>query len=422
MRRTKLFSGFLVAGLLALSACGGDEAGAEAAAGAGAGAGGPPGGMQLPVETVTVQPQALSSGLQTVGSLRADESVVVRPEVAGRIERIHFQEGGRVEKGQPLISLDATLAQAALNEASANLQNSRQANARAEELAGQQLIARSDYDNTRAALGVDQARAASARAALSKMTLRAPFSGQIGLREVSVGDFVNVGQDLVALVRLDPIEVDFSVPEGALPRLRQGQPVEVGVDAFPGETFTGEIVAIAPVIDLNSRSAQIRARIPNPDFKLRPGQFARLRIDTETGSGQALMIPEQALMQDGDVRFVYTVVDGKAKKTVVETGTRVPGSIEVVQGLAAGDVVITAGQGKPMMHEGAAVMSVPAPGEAPAGAAPGAASAPGAAAADPAAPSAPGPRAPASAEPAAADAAAPAPSQTAPADDSASGG
>lgn len=360
MRRNVLFPGLLIAGLLGLlglSGCGGDEAGAEAAAG-----GGPPGEMQLPVETVTVQPQPLSGGLQTVGSLRADESVVVRPEVAGRIERIHFEEGGRVEEGQPLFSLDGSLAQASLNEASANLQNSRQANARAEQLAGQQLIARSDYDNTRAALGVDQARVASARTALSKMTLRAPFSGQIGLREVSVGEFVNVGQDLVTLVRLDPIEVDFSVPEGALPRLRQGQSVQVGVDAFPAETFTGEIVAIAPSIDLNSRSAQLRAQIPNPDFKLRPGQFARLQVDTATGSGQALMIPEQALMQEGDTRFVYTVVDGKAKRSVIQTGTRVPGAIEVVKGLKAGDVVITAGQGKPMMREGVPVMSLPPQG------------------------------------------------------------
>ncbi|MBW3550294.1 MAG: efflux RND transporter periplasmic adaptor subunit [Proteobacteria bacterium] len=347
----------LVASMLGLGACGGEDVG-----GAGA-AGGPPGDMQLPVEAITVQPQPLSAGLETVGSLRADESVVVRPEVAGRIDRIHFTEGGRVEVGQPLFSLDASQAQASLNEASANLANSRSANERAERLAEQQLIARSDYDTTRAALSVDQARVASARTALSKMTLRAPFSGQIGLREVSVGEFVNVGQDLVTLVRLDPIEVDFSVPEGALPRLRQGQPVQVSVDAFPGQSFTGEIVAIAPVIDLNSRSAQLRAQVPNPDSKLRPGQFARLQVDTGRGSPEALMVPEQALMQEGESRFVYTVVDGKAHKAPVETGVRVPGAIEVVEGLKPGDVVITAGQGKPMMHEGMPVMVLPSPGD-----------------------------------------------------------
>lgn len=161
-----------VAVLLA-SACSG---GSDAAGGPG-GAGGPPGGMPLPVEAVTIGLESLDAGLATVGSLRADESVVVRPEVAGRITRIHFQEGGRVEAGQPLFSLDAATARAALNEAEANLANSRSAAARAGELIADRLIARADYDNVRAQRAVDEARAASARTALGKMTLRAPFSG-----------------------------------------------------------------------------------------------------------------------------------------------------------------------------------------------------------------------------------------------------
>lgn len=366
MRRNMLFSGLLITGLLVLNGCGGKD---EAAA---AGAGGPPGGMQLPVETVTVQPQALVAGLQTVGSLRADELVVVRPEVAGRINRIHFTEGGRVAAGQPLFTLDGSLAQASLNEAAANLDNSRRAAARAGELSKDQLIARSDYDQARASLGVDQARAASARTALSKMTLRAPFSGQIGLREVSVGEFVSVGQDLVTLVRLDPIEVDFSVPETALAQIRNGQKLRVTIDAYPADTFAGEVVAIDPVVDANSRSARLRAQIPNPDGRLKPGQFAKLQLDTsDDGSGTdnaaALLVPEQALMQDGDTRFVYTVVDGKARKAVIKTGARVPGRVQVVEGLKAGDVVITAGQGKPMMQDGMAVMVLPPEGMAPGG-------------------------------------------------------
>ncbi|MGH8085375.1 MAG: efflux RND transporter periplasmic adaptor subunit [Lysobacter sp.] len=345
--------------MLVLAGCGEDPAAGGAAAG------GPPGGMQLPVEAVTVESQPLSAGLQTVGSLRADESVVVRPEVGGRIERIHFEEGGRVKAGQPLFTLDASVERATLKEAEANLENSRRANARAAELAETQLIARSDYDQTRAAFAVDQARVASANAALSKMTLRAPFSGRIGLREVSVGDFVSVGEDLVPLVRMDPIEVDFSVPEGALSQLASGQSIDVTVDAFPGETFGGKVVAIAPVIDPNSRSVQLRAEIPNPDGRLRPGQFAKLVLDTSEGAAKGLLVPEQALMQEGETRFVYTVVDGKAHKAVVTTGTRVPGKVQVVEGLKAGDVVITAGQAKPMMHEGMGVMVLPAGGAQP---------------------------------------------------------
>src|SRR5690606_14333640 len=228
-----------------------------------------------------------------------------------------------------------------------------------------QLIARSDYDQTRAAFAVDQARVASARAALSKMTLRAPFSGRIGLREVSVGDFVSVGEDLMPLVRMDPIKVDFSVPEGALSQVTTGQSIDITVDAFPGKTFAGTVVAIAPVIDPDSRSVQLRAQIPNPDGQLRPGQFAKLVLDTSNAVDDGLLVPEQALMQEGETRFVYTVVDGKAHKAVVTTGRRVPGKVQVVEGLKAGDVVITAGQAKPMMHEGMGVMVLPADGAKP---------------------------------------------------------
>lgn len=356
MRRHLLLLPLLVV-VLVLAGCGGSEPGPGAGGG-----GGPPGGMALPVEAVTLRPEPLSAGLETVGSLRADESVVVRPEVAGRISRIHFTEGGRVQAGQSLFTLDASLARASLNEAAANLQNSRRAVERAGQLVEENLIARADYDTARAALGVDQARVASAKTALSKMTLTAPFSGQIGLREVSVGDYVNAGQELVTLVRLDPIEVDFSLPESAMAQLQTGQSVEVTVDAYPGETFSGEVVAIDPVVDPNSRSVRLRAQIPNSDSRLRPGQFANVEVDAGAGQANALLIPEQALMQEGDVRFVYTVLDGKAHKTPIRTGKRVPGKVHVLDGLAAGDVVITAGQGKPMMREGAPVTVLPEPG------------------------------------------------------------
>jgi membrane fusion protein, multidrug efflux system len=359
MGRTTPLYGLLFATLL-LAGCGKDEA----AAGAPGGEGSPPGGGMppMPVEAVTLKPEQIAGGLQTVGSLRADESVVVRPEVAGRVVRIHFTEGGRVQAGQPLFTLDSSTARAAYNEAQANLENSRRAEARSGELVGQKLIAQADYDRARAALGVDRARAESASTALEKMTLRAPFSGQVGLREVSVGEFVNVGQDLVTLVRLDPIEVDFSVPESAIGKLEHGQHITVTVDAYPGDVFGGEVVAIDPVIDPNSRSARLRARVANPDGRLRPGQFAKLQLDTGGNAGAAILVPEQALMQDGNVRYVYTIVDGKAHRVEVQTGLRVPGKVQVTEGLKAGDTVITAGQTKPIMHEGLGVQPMPAGG------------------------------------------------------------
>lgn len=348
---------------LALAACGGDDAAGGAPGG---GPGGPPGGeMKLPVETATIKPEAFAAGLSTVGSLRADEQVTMRPETPGRITRIHFTEGSRVGAGQVLFSLDDAIARAALNEASANLENSRRISTRAGQLSKDRLIAQGDVDTARAAFAVDQARVQSARTALSKMSLRAPFAGQVGLREVSVGEYVNAGQPLVTLVRLDPIEVDFSVPETALADLETGQRLSVTVDAYPNDRFGGEVAAIDPVIDANSRSTRLRARIPNPDGRLKPGQFARLQLDTGTGTRQALLVPEQALMQDGSMRFVYTVVDGKAKRTVVKTGARTPGKVQVIEGLKAGDVVVTAGQAKPMFHDGIGVMPLPAAGATP---------------------------------------------------------
>ncbi|WP_460759162.1 efflux RND transporter periplasmic adaptor subunit [Lysobacter fragariae] len=349
-----------------LAACGKGDANAP-----GGGPGGPPGGGMppLPVEAVTLKAQQLNAGLQTVGSLRADESVVVRPEVAGRVARIAFTEGAAVRAGQPLFILDGGTQQAALNEAAANLENSRRAAERAGELVKQKLIAQSDYDRARAAYGVDQARVASARTALTKMTLSAPFSGQVGLRNVSVGAFVTVGQDLVTLVRLDPIEVDFSVPETALSQLKNGQAISITVDAFPDDQFGGTVTAIDPVIDPNSRSAKLRAQIANPDGRLRPGQFAKLQLDTGANTTQAVLVPEQALMLDGSQRYVWTIVDGKAKKVIIKTGVRVPGAFQVLEGLKAGDQVITAGQTKPMMNDGLPVKPMPADG-APAAAAP----------------------------------------------------
>lgn len=360
MRRFLSRSLISLAFLTALAACaGGDDPAAAAPAG------GPPGGMQLPVEAVTVKAEPLQAGLSTVGTLRADEAVVVRPEINGRLVKIHFQEGQRVQQGDPLFTLDPAVAQAALSEALANLENARRADARATDLGAKQLLSKSEVDSARAQLGVTRARVESARAQLDKTTIVAPFGGVIGLREVSVGEVVSPGQALVNLVRLDPMEVDFSLPESDLGLVAAGQPVTVTVDAFPGQTFEGKVSAIEPVIDINSRSAKLRASVVNPDYKLRPGLFARITLGVGDAGATAILIPEQALLQQGDTRFVYVVRDGKAARADVTTGQRLPGRVAVVAGLKEGDQVITAGQGKPMMYEGAAVMVVPEDGTAP---------------------------------------------------------
>jgi membrane fusion protein (multidrug efflux system) len=323
--------------------------------------GGPPGGEMPPtqVETVHVAPSSLANQFETVGSLRAQESAVIRPEIDGKITAINFTEGQHVAAGSQLFSLDAALAQADLNEANANLENSRRANARAGELAGKQLIARSDLDKTKADLGVDQARAASARTRLDKSQIRAPFDGVVGLREVSVGDYVKAGDALVDLVRMDPVEVDLRAPEVVLSSLALGQKINLGVDSYPGQMFNGTIVAIAPTVDLGGRSVLLRARLANSDGKLRPGMSARVQIVLGTNPN-ALMVPEQAIWPNGDEKMVYVVKDGVAKLVPVTLGVRQPGLVEIVTGLKAGDEVVTAGQLK--LFDGAKVMtSAPKP-------------------------------------------------------------
>ncbi len=350
----------VLASMCALTGC--KSKGAEGGGPGGPG-GGPPGAMQIPVEATTLKARPLTASIIATGTLRADESVTVKPEVEGRITRIDFTEGERVTLGQVLFVLDPALADADVREAQAMAEVTRTALRRADSMGARSLISKAEIDKLRADAAVMNARAASARARLAKTQIRAPFAGHAGLRDVSVGEFVTSGQALVTVVRLDPIEVDFSLPETQLTQVAVGQSIEIGFDAFRERRFVGEVVAIDPVINLASRSARVRARIANPEGALRPGLSARLALNVGEARN-ALLMPEQALLQEGDVRFVYTIKDGKAKKVIVQTGRRVPGEIEIVSGLAEGDQVMTAGQAKPMMHEGAAVMVVPGGGEA----------------------------------------------------------
>src|SRR4249919_152900 len=326
-------------------------------AGGPGGPGGFGGGMPpSAVETVVVHARPAPNTFETVGSLRSAEAIMLRPEVAGRVESIHFSDGQQVAAGTLLITLDDELVRAELNEANANLANSKRAYTRAQELAQKQLIARADLDKAQAALGVDQARAASAHTRMDKAQIRAPFGGVIGLRKVSVGDYVEAGRDLVELVRLDPLEIDLRAPETVLSTLAVGQKVLFGVDAMRDERFTATVVAISPIVELGGRSVALRARFDNPSHKLRPGMSARVRIELESNA-KALLVPEQAIVPMGEQKNVYTVVQGKAKLVAVTLGLRLPGLVEVTTGVKDGDEVIVSGLQK--VGDGAPVAAKP---------------------------------------------------------------
>jgi len=315
--------------------------------------GGPPGGVA--VETAVVTPSELKSSVRAVGTLTAEASATLRAEVPGQIIGVHFKEGQPLAKDAKLFSLEATVLEAEVNEARANANRSESALKRAQELVGKQLISGTDYDAARANYDVDVARLRSSQARLSKTVIRAPFDGFVGLRRINIGDYATIGQELVDVVQLDPLRVDFSVPETLLAVVRPDLKIEVTVDAYPDEIFAGRIIAVAPKSDVQGHSLEVRASLPNEALKLRPGLFVRVNISLGVKSN-AIVIPEQAIWPLGQNKTVYVVVDGKAQQRVVKLGDRKPGAVEITAGLEAGETIVTAGQMK--LYDGAAVRSV----------------------------------------------------------------
>jgi membrane fusion protein, multidrug efflux system len=299
----------------------------------------------------------LTERVTAVGSIRSDESVVISSEIAGRIIDILFKEGRPVERGAPLITLDDSVYQAELHQAEAKRLLAEQSNQRVTELFTRKIASASSRDEAESNLAVSNAAMELAKAHIEKTKIVAPFAGIVGLRQVSVGEYITPGQALVGLDAIDPIKVDFKVPEKYLPTVHTGQSIEIKVDAYPNETFKGEVYAIDPRVDIEGRSIFIRARVPNDDQKLRPGQFARVTLIHEV-KPDALTVPEAAIVPKGEDQFVFKVVDGKALLSRVSIGTRREGRVELVEGVAAGELVITAGQLK--IRDGAAVTVVPA--------------------------------------------------------------
>jgi membrane fusion protein (multidrug efflux system) len=313
----------------------------------------------IPVESIKAEVRSISQKIRAVGTLTSNESVVVTAEIAARVTEIDFAEGRKAGAGQILARLDGSTLTAQRDRARASLNLSQANRERAEILFQEEAISQRERDEAVAQWKLDEASLRLAQAQLEKTVLKAPFDGVLGLRHVSVGEYVQPGQAIVTLDDTDPIKVDFRVPEVYSPDLYTGQTVQVSIDAAPGRTFNGEVYAIEPTVDPVSRSLKIRAKIPNRQGVLRSGMFARIQLVLEE-KPQAIMIPEEALLSRGEERFVYRVVDGKVTEAIVRTGLRQPGMVEIVEGLSPGDTVITAGQIK--VRPGMPVTLLPASG------------------------------------------------------------
>ena len=313
-----------------------------------------------PVKTATVIVETLNVEVTAVGTLRADETVVVRPEIAGRVAAIHFKEGQAIRQNEPLITLDQAEYQAQQASSAAQLALEESSFRRLQDLDRKNLTSQQNLDEARAKLDAARAQHELNRVRLDKTVIRAPFDGTVGLRQVSPGAYVKPGDDIANLESLGAMKLDFRAPETYLSRLRTGQTLAVRVDAWPDQPFEGAIYAIEPGVDEETRTVLLRARLPNKGNKLRPGLFARISLVLERREN-ALVAPEQAIVPVGQNSFVYRVVEGKAIMTPVQLGQRRPGQVEIVQGVSAGDVLVTDGQLK--IRDGAAVKPLPPEGQ-----------------------------------------------------------
>lgn len=296
---------------------------------------------KVPVQTALAQKVLLPRGVAAVGSLRSGDSVMLRPEVTGRIAEINFAEGGKVQKGQVLIRLDDSVDRAQWEQAQANLNLANSQYRRAAQLSQQGFISKQARDEAASQLKVQQAAAALAKARLDKTVILAPFDGLIGLRNVSVGDYVSPGSDLAPIESIDPLKVDFRVPEQFLSQVRVGIELELGFDALPGQTRGGRVDAISPLVDVGGRSILLRANVPNADGALRPGMFARVQL--KFADEAAVIVPETALVPSSGAQYVFKVVDGRVQRIAVVVGQRNEGQVQIVQGLDDGDEVLISG-------------------------------------------------------------------------------
>ncbi|MDT8340583.1 MAG: efflux RND transporter periplasmic adaptor subunit [Longimicrobiales bacterium] len=325
----------------------------------GGGDGGDPGGgpPPAPVEVAVARTDTVLREIRAVGSLEAEARVTVKAESTGRVVAITVREGAPVAAGGVLLRLEAAKleAEAAVAEAAAVRAVTEEENLarqveRNRSLLSQGAISPQAFDDLQAAHRSAQARVQEAEAALrltrerlADATVRAPFGGEVGMRMVDLGDYVAPGDDLFQLVDNDPMEVRFAVPERYLGAVAPGARVEVRVRNLPEGVFAGEVVFLSPAVDPASRTVVVKARVSNPDGRLRAGQFADVRMELERRT-DAVVVPESAVVTGRADDAVFVVRGGSVVRRPVTLGTRMGADVEILEGLAAGDTVVVAGQ------------------------------------------------------------------------------
>lgn len=315
---------------------------------AGGGCGGDGGGPPEPVVEVAAARPVRSEVeilIPAVGTIEADERVVLQPESAGLIESLHFVEGQRVSKGDVLFRMRARKEQAQVAQARADQELARSNLERAQTLAGTKAISQQELDLMESTLAARTATYELENRRLEERVIVAPFNGVVGTREVSVGQYVNAGEPLATLVEDVRVKVRFRLPERRLAVVRTGQTARVQVSAFGDRRFEGRIDLVSPEVDPGTRTVEVRAIVANPEGLLRPGMFGRVELVLGT-KPDALVVPESALIPSLDKFGVYRIEDERAKWVPVTLGVRLPGKVELESGVTEADQIVVAGTQK----------------------------------------------------------------------------
>ena len=311
---------------------------------------------QRPVGVVVApaRMERLAVELEALGTAYANESVDIASKVSNLVVAVRFAEGQKVRRGELLVELDGEQARADVAIAEAALKESRSQYDRSRELYSTKVLSESQLDQIEATLKANEARVAAARSRLGDLQIRAPFAGRVGLRRISVGSLVGPGTIITTLDDTDTIKLDFTVPEAYLAAVTPGLAIAARSVSYPEQVFAGNVASADSWVDPSTRSITVRALVPNPAGLLKPGMFLTVRLARD--ATDALVVPEQALVPEQGDMFVFVVKGDTAEKRLVRIGQRRVGDVQIVQGLSAGDLVVTEGTQK--LRDGARVQVV----------------------------------------------------------------
>ena len=319
------------------------------------------GGERPPTKVVAsvLRAERIVDAIEALGTARANESIEIKPRVASVVTRIGFEEGALVNRGDVLVELENSEIRANLDVAEASLSESRSIYNRSQSLVDLRVISEAEIEQLAAAMQVDEATVSAARARINNTIIKAPFTGRVGLRRVSPGGYVDTNTVITTLDDVSTIKLDFTIPETFLSVVADGMAISAKSLVYPDRQFSGTVASIDTRLDPISRSVQIRAVLPNTEGVLKPGMF--MTVDLKRDRGDSVLVPEEALVPEGERQFVYVVADGVAAKREVVLGRRVPGAVVVLEGATAGEVVVTEGTQK--VRDGAKVEVINLPQE-----------------------------------------------------------